>query len=303
MLSWIVGGQTYQLDDRDATNFLNNVGTGLLKGCYELGHDGLGQPPMHVLSERGPLQDGITYRGYRLDERLIMVSIKIKGTSVEDYYLKRQMLDKIFRPSNTLRKFRWTQGSLVRQEDAICIGGLEWAATGRQHLVHSAVLTLLCPDPRWYDPTINLVEIGLGGGSGTFEIPFTIPFEVGASTIDTTHAINYAGNVKSYPTIRITGPITNAYIENEELGVALDFDGYTISAGDYYEIDLGYADNTVVDSTGANKKGELSNDSDLVGFYIDPEVGGGVNTLRVTGSAISEATKISVSYYDYYIGV
>jgi len=180
---------------------------------------------------------------------------------------------------------------------------LEWAATGRQHLVHSAVLTLLCPDPRWYDPAINTVDIGLGGGSGAFVIPLEIPFEIGVSTLNATHAIAYAGNVKSYPTIRITGPITDAYIENEETGAVLDFDGYTIAADDYYEIDLGYADNTVVDSSGDNKKGELSNDSDLVGFYIDPEVGSGTNALRITGSSVSEATSVRISYYDYYIGV
>lgn len=303
MLSWIIGGQTYKLDDRDYVNFLDNAGTGLLKGCFMVGHDGMGQPPMHVLSERGPLQNGITYRGYRLDERVIMVNIVMQGTTVLDYYQKRQLLETIFRPSNTLRKFRWEQDSLERQIDAICIAGLEWGSSSRSSLVHRAVVTLLCPDPRFYDPTINVVEFTLGGGSGAFEVPMEVPFEVGASSIDEARTINYAGNVKSYPTIVIYGPITDLYIENEESGVVLDFDGVTIAADDEYTIDLGYADNTVVDSDGVNKKGELAGESDLVSFCIDPELGGGANSIRVTGSAISERTKVRISYYDYYLGV
>jgi len=157
MLSWIVGGQTYQLDDRDATDFLNNASTGLSKGCFEVGHDGLGMPPIKPLTERGPQQDGVTYRGYRLGERTIMVNLVLKGDSVSDYYLKRQKLEQIFKPAETLRKFRWTEGGLVRQIDALCVGGLEWGASNREYLTHRAVLTLLCPDPRWYDPTIHVV--------------------------------------------------------------------------------------------------------------------------------------------------
>lgn len=301
-LSWYLGGQRYELDDRDGSNFLNNAGTGLTVGMYMTGHSGLGNPPVHILSERGPLQNGITYRGYRLEERLIMFSFLVKGDTVEDLYNKRSFLNGIFRPSDTLRRLRFEQGSTVRQIDGVCIDGFDWDAKLRaSNVTQKGVATILCPDPRWYDPTIVSADFALGGGGDAFEIPFEIPFGVGASTIDITEAINYAGNVKSYPTIYIDGPITDFYMKNVTTGHELEFDGVTIGAGDQYVINLGYADNTVEDDDGDNKIAELS--GDLTEFCIDPDFGGGVNSIQVTGSSVSEATRVRIAYYNYYIGV
>jgi hypothetical protein len=201
---------------------------------------------------------------------------------------------------------RWTLGSTIRQIEAHYVGdSLGFENANRNFLWQQFAVALRCPDPRWYDPTINTVEYSLGGGTNTFVVPFEVPFYVGASTIDLTRTVTYNGDIKAYPTIRLTGPITDPVITHEQTGYKLDFTGTTISAGDYYEIDLGYADNTIKDSSGANKLADLTNDSDLVNFAIeaDPDISGGANSINVTGSSISDATEIMISYYDYYLGI
>ena len=105
--------------------------------------------------------------------------------------------------------------------------------------------------------------------------------------------------------VRITGPITDAVITNNATSEKLDFTGTTIAAGDYYEIDCRYGYKTVVDSTGANQIADLTSDSDLVSFHIapDPEVGGGINSITITGTSITAATTAFVSGKTRLIGV
>ena len=292
MYDWIVGSTTYSLDD-GASFFMDGI-------------SGTGMMPVRRLEERGPLQNGVTDRGYRLDPRVIIISMYIKGSSYENLYTKRTELINMFKPSNTAGKLKFTLGSTVRQIEGHYVGdSLGMDDTVETYLTKRVAVALKCPDPRWYDPSMVAVTYSLGGGADTFVVPFEVPFGIGASTIDTTKTVTYNGNIKSYPTIRITGPITNPVITHNQTGYKLDFTGITIAALDYYEIDLGYSDNTIEDSTGANVLDDLTTDSNLVEFAIEPAptVSGGVNSINVTGSGVSEATKITINYYEYYIGI
>jgi hypothetical protein len=290
MIIWKLEGQDYVLDDGSITLFH--------------GHDGMGLAPIRRLEERGPLQHGVTDRGYRYDSRTIILTLGIKGKDLEDFYEKREQLVKLFSARNKPGKLRVVIGNRIREIKAHAISdSLQFSDSNREYLYQRAAVALKCPDPRWYDPTINSVNFNISGGADTFVIPFEVPFKLGASTIDATKPIVYSGNVKSYPTIRIEGPITDPVISNVETGHKLDFTGITIPAGTTYIIDLGYADNTVETSTGENKISELTTDSDLVEFCIDPDYGGGINNIRVTGSSVSEGTNVMIIYYDYYIGI
>jgi phage-related protein len=145
----------------------------------------------------------------------------------------------------------------------------------------------------------------IGAGTDTWEVPFPVPFKVGASTIDSNIAISYDGNAPSYPIIRITGVATDPVLTNETLGLKLDFTGTTIAAADYYEIDLRYGRKTVVDSAGANQLADLTTDSDISSFRIaaDPDAPGGINSLNFTCTAATLATACTVVYYERYIGI
>jgi hypothetical protein len=156
------------------------------------------------------------------------------------------------------------------------------------------------------DPTGKSQTFTYGGGASPFLVPYTIPYTIGASTIDESKTLVYAGNAPSFPNlIRITGPITDAILTNQTLDKTLDFTGITIAAGDYYDINLTFPEHTVLDSTGANKANDLTAASYLDTFHIasTKEAAGGVNVIRLTGSAITAATKVEINYKEYFKGV
>ena len=129
---------------------------------------------------------------------------------------------------------------------------------------------------------------------------------VGTSTIDSTKAINYGGSWYAYPLIRVAGPITNPVITNETLGLKLDFTGITITGSDYYDIDCRFGYNTVIDKAGNNKIADLTDDSDLGEFRIEPPskiAPTGINSLRVTGSGATLQTAVSMTFRVNHLGV
>lgn len=292
MFDWVINSTTYSLED----------GT----YCYLCGVSGTGMAPIRRLEERGPLQNGVTDRGHRLAPRLILVSLELKGSDIPDLYQKKADLLRIFKPMDAGGILRFTLGDTVRQIKGYAVGdSLGFDDNASSYLVRQATVALKCPDPRWYDPTVHAVTFNLGGGSDAFTVPYEVPYKMGASTIDLDKTITYVGSVRSYPTIRITGPITNPVITHNGTGFKLGFTGTTIAAGDWYEIDLGYGENTIKDKSGANVLPYLSDDSDLVEFAIlpAPDLAGGVNSINVSGSSINEDTRVDVNYYDMYIGI
>ncbi len=94
-------------------------------------------------------------------------------------------------------------------------------------------------------------------------------------------------------------------LENETTGEKLDFTGTTVAAGHYYDIDCRYGRKSVKDEAGTNEIADLTSDSDLATFHLaaEPEAGGGVNSLRLTGSAVTTATKVELTYDTRYLGI
>lgn len=273
--------------------------------CDFLGDDGFGAAPVQRLSSRGPQQHGETAAGFRLLARMPTLLLGIEGSSLSDLYAKRATLIGLFGPSDPIT-LRWTIGSTVKQIDAYLYRDLSMPSRGRKGFYQEVAVTLICPDPTFYDPVVQSVTFGLGGGSGSFVVPMPVPHGVGVSTLDDTAGVDYPGSWLSYPFVRITGPVTSPVLTNLTTNEKLDFTGTTISAGDYYEIDCRYGHKTVIDSNSNNKIDKLTSDSDLATFHIrhdSADAPGGSNGLKVTGTAITTATNVYVSYYVRYIGL
>jgi len=291
MLSIIRNGIEYSLDD-------NTI-------CRLVGDDGTGMLPMHRLSERGPLQHGSTDVGYYYDPRIIMLTLQIHGATAAAVDVKRQALMNVFAPQSAPLLLKYTlSGGEVRYIECHYTDGLSLphASTG---LHFRTPVTLLCPEPTFYDPDALNAQFSIGAGTDTWVVPFEVPFTVGASSIDSNLAVDYDGSAPAYPIIRITGPAQNAVLTNETLGLKIDFTGTTIDAADYYEIDLRYGRKTVVDSAGANQLGDLTTDSDISTWRIapDPDAPLGLNSLNFTCIAATLSTKCDVVYYERYIGI
>lgn len=275
-----------------------------------LGHldtiSGLGIGELHRLRERGPYQDGETDLGERSDTRTVQMVLMLTAATPQLLDERLDLLADIIGPDSrgfSLRRYRPDRSQ--RQLDLQLTSAVPMAsddATAGDVYAQRVGLTCDAPSPAWYDPRLVTVNFGLAAGTGAWDIPWAIPWNIGNSTLDQSTNVVYEGTVAEYPVIIVDGPVTNLVITNVNTGDKLDFTGATISAGQRWTIDLRYGAKTVVDATGVNRIGNLTNDSNLDSWRLLPsrEIPGGINTVRVTGSAASTTTQVYLQYYRRY---
>lgn len=287
MLTWIRDGVRYPLDGTDDIWFV--------------GQEGWGMAPLHRLVERGPQQHGDTDRGFRLDPRVANIVLKVLGDDHGDLYTKRNALIEMFGPGETGGSLEWAVGSVVRRIDCHYVGDMGFASGDREGFDQRVAVTLKAPDPTFYDPEAEAQTFNLGGGGSGFVVPMPVPHKVGASTIDAVSVVDYEGNWRAFPhLIRITGPITDCVITNETTGESLPFKtGVAIAAGDYYDIDCRFGEKTVEDSNGDNKIADLDEDNDLATWHLRP----GTNSIRVTGTDVTQSTRVAINWLTRYLGI
>ncbi len=290
-LSWIFDGVEYPLDTGE---------------YYHQGNAGFGMAPVERFESQGPLQHGATDEGYRLIPRNIQLLLAISGETWEQFYTKRSEILRLFKPSTRTGSLRWVVGSLTRQIDCHYVDGMTFPTEDRIGLVQKIGFILRCPDPTWYDPVAKSYSFTMSEiGAGT-PVPTPVPTPVGASSIAESLAISYTGTAISYPhVIRINGPIVNPVITNQSTGELLDLTGIALGTGQYIQFDLRYGYKTVVDHNGLNRISDLTDESDLSTFAMQPapDVANGINTLAVTGSGTNDLTRIDIIYYDRFIGI
>lgn len=287
----IVSGTTYPLTDDDPFR------------CESV--DDWGMAPGHILESRGAEQHGTTIEGFRLDPRDLELII---GFSGEDAALRacRQTLLSIFQRGQTLTvKFTYDDAT-VRQIDGQFQSGLTFGRTGMSHNAQAAAAVIHCGDPTFYDPDGESLTFELGGGSDSFTVPTPVPTGVGASTIDASTDVVYAGTWQSQPTnIRVTGPITSFVLTNNATGdVIAAKAGITIAAGHYVDVDCRYGHATALLDGTSNWIANLADANDLTTFHIAPapEASGGINSISLTGTNVTSATNIQISYLDRFLG-
>lgn len=266
--------------------------------------DGFGMPPLRRLSERGPLQDGDTDIGFRLDPRIIRMQVHLYGLTNQGLHERREALLNALRPgaSSDPIKLRYTYpGGLTRQIDVHASGGMTFNGANRLRANMPEVIELRAADPTWYDPNGASVQFAQTGGGTAMPMPVLFPLTFGASSLDVTQLVNLAGDNAwvTYPIIYATGPVTNLVLTNTTTGKKLDFTGSTIGTGVTYTIDTRYGRKTVIDSSAVNRISQLTADSDIAGWALQP----GNNSLRATGTSVNNATSIVIQYNQRFIGV
>lgn len=271
---------------------------------------GIGIAPVNRTSERAPFQDGVTDTGYVLDPRTLGFGWLVNAETMVllDGYL--DTLAQTLRPlESTPVKWRVTRtDGEVRQIDSYLIGELDYPNTVQDRVGASQIVggRFYCPDPVWYDPTLN--NVVFDNEIGSLVIPLTIPLTLTASgAISNVQTLAYGGTYRAYPTIYITGPATDVVITNESTGDVLDFTGTTIAAGATYIVTLGTRPKTIVDSNGVNRIGTLvETTSNLATWHLKAQQAGfdGNNDIRVdVASGATGATQVSINYYDRYINL
>jgi len=268
---------------------------------------GFGLPPLHRLSNRGPMQHGDSDVGFRLDPVFMQVDTNVYAVSLVDQYALRATMLEAFKPSDDPLILRVTlPDASVRCRDVFTVGGLTMDSSMFQGFFGTIPMQLKASNPTWYDPTLVTESWAVAGAGTGMPIPLLIPWTIGSSVIDQTKVITNTGDWQSYPTVRITGPITDCIITNLTVDSdKLDFTGTTIAAGNYYEIDCRYGYKTVKNAAGANVIDDLTNDSDLATFRIEatPQAPSNENILHVQGNTATGATRVAITYAPRFIGI
>ena len=275
--------------------------------------DGYGMSPIKYVEQQGALQHGTTVYDYKLQRRIIQLTVRQNGCSRWDYWDKRANFLDLLRPNhhalNTfgpgkLRKFL-PDGSMRDIDVHLEMGPMfssptqywdEWGFTES--------LRFIAPDPTFYNPKVRSSVTSLAIAPVELEFPVTFPIDFSSSLINDTDNITYIGNWLTYPTIIITGPVSGFKITNEATGEYIQL-SHEIIAGDTVTISLPYGNKSVVNAAGENLIGSVLPGSDLATFHIAPapEAVAGLNPITIIGAGAGGATQIEVQRLDRYIGI
>lgn len=263
--------------------------------------DGFGAPPIRRLTQRGPLQNGDTDVGFRLDARTMRIAVLARASTPAGFHADRETLLGMLRPGNDALKLRWTFAGKQRQIDCHLADGLSLASGQMIANNFRDVFVLRASDPTWYDPAGGSVTFALSAGGTGMPIPLIVPITFGASTLSAFEAITLSGANAwdTFPIIYVTGPVTNLILTNTATGDVLDFTGSSVGGGVTYTIDLRYGYKTVIDSSSVNRISQLTAASNIATWRLVP----GSNSISVAGTSATSATAIVVQYNQRYIGV
>lgn len=268
-----------------------------------LQEEGTGMPPIEYVTQRGPFQHGETMVDYFLRPRVLQLLVRHKYCNENDYWNGRAELLDILRPNRaavgipgTIRKILSTGAK--RDLNVMIEQGPNFSPhrAGWDEWAYDEALRFIAHNPIWFDPTLNTITTLTGVDQLIFPITFPIYF---LSSSMTTLIINYLGNWEEYPTIRITGPISNPSIENMTTGEKISLN-YTLPTGYSLIVNLTYSNKSITRNDGVNLIPYITTDSSLSTFHIAPGV---PNTIVTSGSALGLTTAVSIEWYNRYIGV
>jgi hypothetical protein len=144
---------------------------------------------------------------------------------------------------------------------------------------------LVASDPAIYDDSVESETLPPFTPAGGFSWPAAWPISWGAAGTGGTGTVTLGGDWESWPTFTISGPssgtLTNPIIENVSTGDRLALNnngGVSMSPGQSLIIETHPARRSIAFSTGASRRGKLSDDSDW--FPLLP----GANQLRFRAS-------------------
>jgi len=269
--------------------------------------DGLGMAPLHRIGQRGPMQDGVTDVGYRLDPRTILLSIMAYAATPAQFHDRRQELIEILKPGKTITLkwiFATSSGARTRCIDCHCTGGLSLPSSGMIQQAFNDVVQLYAPDPTFYDPELTTVlPTSLYSAAG-FTVPTVVPTSFGVTSILETIVFNHSdpGAWDIYPVATIKGPYTNCQIANQGTidwpsGNGVINSGIAIAAGKTITIDFRYGAKSFLDEAGASVLDKWAGDKAT--FKIAP----GENSLRFFMAGIDSNTRIYLQFNKRYIGL
>lgn len=258
-----------------------------------------GSPQTTILSSKAPGQDGKSYHGSLLEERILPITGGIIGTDIEDMYKKRQELCSIFNPK--------VKGTLTYINDAgeHSIDVVVESSPSFKNKVSNMqefLIQLYCANPFWTDIQESKEEVALWVGDFEFE------FEISEDGIEMGH--------------RESNLIVNMFNEGDvECGMRIEFIALAtvvnpsllnIYTKEYIKVKrtLQAGDKLIISTNFGSKRVELIRDNiamnvfnyiDLNSTFLQLEVGD--NVLKYDAESGIDNLEMSIYYKPLYIGV
>lgn len=266
------------------------------------GLHGFGVPKITTQGEQRPYRDGALLIGRPYTAaRTLSVSLALRHFSVASLVAFWRQLARNMSPykdASSLGSLRvQTVDGLTRQIDCWMVECMEPQEINGP-LYQATELTFWAPSPWFYDPALQESSYSLDSPSG---VSYPVEYELtyADSDIDTYITPLNAGDVGTWPTLRVYGPGQNPAITNTTTGKLLELSGaggLEMDAGDYLEIDMDRATIMWWDNSDEALNSVIAKLSDASEFW---PLRRGQNKLKVT-MANSGSGAARVRWYNYY---
>jgi hypothetical protein len=266
---------TYNLSDGTYTQILSVEGTGM--------------PSIQRLTRAYPNADAHRDFGFSLQARLLTLKLFYQVATAALADLRRDAIYKIFRPFDAAMKLTITRDTGdIRQIDVHTVNANDLAQTERVGDSQIFSVTLLAPNPIWYDPTPTTKTIT-------------------PSTSSWNDTITYLGNCWEYPVVKIYGQVSNFTMAVITSFGTVNFNIPTIPTSHIWTFDgrLGYK--TIKNQTNAGQLNNVNTSTlnALYNFKLAPTnfISGGVHSFNGTYTAKDANHKIEIIYYNRFWGI
>lgn len=272
--------------------------SGISFNDYDIEHgkivsiQGLDNVPYRMAESTVAGAQGARFSGYLMDKRPVTIQWLVIEDTHDEYVAHRNdVLDKLGLDKGTNQLLITKDGEQYHM-DAVCTS-LEFPprAAPNQHAYVTGEFTA-------YDPVIygsGSVSESAGpvsGGGLLFNLQYNLKF--GTLSGDPITTLVREGQIKSYPTLILTGPLTNPAITNTATGEYFKLN-YTLTTGETITINMNPRERSaILDSTGENLAQYV--DEGSTWFGLEP----GSNYLQITTSSSTNTGNFYAQWTEAY---
>jgi len=259
---------------------------------------GTGAPETDVQMQKAPFQDGQTYIDSLLEPRALTVQAAIFALTSQEIFERRRDLSRAFNPKLGPGRLRYEHDAGVVEIEAVPEAApvfLEGSGNrSRQH--QKVLISLLCPDPFWYEPDESFVW--LSGAEGGLRFPIRFPLSFAQLKGEVT--VENRGDAPTPVLIEFYGQTSRPKVENVTTGQHIEVN-QDIAAGEKLVINTAFGQKTVrlVDAEGGSQNAMHYITLESEFWHLEP----GKNLLRYSSLSAGAGAKVSVVWKDRYVGV
>ncbi len=245
---------------------------------YILRDISMGSPQAKIATNKAPYQDGSTYIGSLFEETPLTIEGIISTTTFALLGSYRRAMEAVLNPKDGQMLVTVIDSATTRSILAVPDPGVSFpGGRARGPLYQRFIISLLAPDPLWYDPTLQTETVTEG------------------TPVD----CNNAGDEDTPVTILISGPTKDPIITNTTTGKAIQVN-VTLLAGETLSISTGFGQKSIT-KTVAGVDTNVMQDLDATDrdfFWLER----GVNSITIADDAVTDVVA-DISWYNKYLGV